>query len=1178
MKRKIVLTLALLLFGFSFIPETLAQSEDYKLIYGTYFGWGNSADNIISIDVKEGEAYIAGNHAMGVGNVDIYYAKFTKSGRDVEYIHFFGGSANEEITKIRVDGNGNIYLFGKTSSRDMPTKNAFQSKLIGDSDLFIAKLSPNGELIFSTYFGGEYTEEPYDMEVDSEGNVYITGYTRHAWGENNNLRHIPLKNEKIGVEGIKKFDFYTRPFIAKFDTNGNLIFSTYWPLYEINLAPVKDGLYIGGHTVNPDYYTTPGAFDTVCGIKEQKCDPYLKNSDIAITKLDSNLNIVYSTFIGSTGADYLKDLYVDEEGYVYGVGVQAWKNNDFPLKNPSMTKPEGDGADYGIVFKMTPTLSALVYSTYFMREASVHSIRAENGEAYVIGITQNATGSHLTTPNALMPKDTSSLTQNAFFAKLDSNGHILYCTLLGGHEKDYTQREWASEIAVENGEAYIGGYTRAYDFPITKDSFKEEPAKDLSYLAEGYIVKFGFKEYPPQLPKITLNKTISIGESVWGKDIKEVSDGYAILAASEGNPSYPILVKTDKEGNLIWFKKYTNIIGDFPSLAIENDGYLIFGTLEGKATLIKTDLSGNILWSKNYAEHGTFQRGREIMKVQDGYILMGSTNGTWGGSRGVYGELFLVNVDKSGNLLWESYINVEKLGMSPDMMPHQVKKTKDGYIIIGDTVKTKKSNMHRIFVVKTNLEGKEEWVKYLGKNSDKKEDYAVGFSVEVLDNGYLVAGYVYNNLFGGSDLYIARLDLAGNLVWEKVEGKVESDEPVKILKADDGFVLFDRGMENAWTGKKGYFFKFNDRGIKEYSFDIDMPKQDWALNMERVSDGYLLLLSSNSFSNTRDLWLIKVEAPQSTETSTSTSTQISTTSAPTSVQTSFRYRDEFNSLNRDFWWVGEWVTLREAYEKVRIENGILEMPVKETDRNGVVVSKPIKVNKGDIVIVRRRVLAHYANEYFQGGFEFYQTNESALKITRYDKYWLNSYGRRLFAVGYYHYYYEKPGVSLYVPTKNGFAVYGQNWRNAKNYAVFDPIWDNWFEEEIIYDTGTEEVTYKLNGQEGKILAAPYNSSHIRIVMHPYGWYTGHYMKVDWIEVEVKSAKPSEETTTTRTSTIQTSKTSTIVGTENITETAKEIATSATEKAKEVAKGVCGPGMIVAVILLPLILRRKREGA
>ncbi len=87
MKRKIILTSGVLVFLlFSFIPWTSAQSEDYRLIYGTYFGWGNSQDRIISLDVRNGEVYAVGNHARGVNNVDVYYAKLTKSGRDVEYI------------------------------------------------------------------------------------------------------------------------------------------------------------------------------------------------------------------------------------------------------------------------------------------------------------------------------------------------------------------------------------------------------------------------------------------------------------------------------------------------------------------------------------------------------------------------------------------------------------------------------------------------------------------------------------------------------------------------------------------------------------------------------------------------------------------------------------------------------------------------------------------------------------------------------------------------------------------------------------------------------------------------------------------------------------------------------------------------------------------------------------
>jgi len=881
MKWKVLLALWILAFliaGFNFTGRVLAQSEEYRLVYGTYFGWKDSYDTIVSLDVQEGSVYITGDHAREVNNLDVYYAKFTKSGRDVEYIHFFGGSGNDEVTKIRVDKEGNIYIFGKTSSNDLPMRNAFQNQLIGSTDLFIAKFSPKGNIIFSTYFGGEYPEQPVDMEIDAMGNVYITGYTEHSWGENENLKHIPLKNARFGFNDMKKIAFFRRSFIAKLDTNGNLLFSTYWPLYEMQIAPADKSFYVGGFTTDPNYYVTAGAFDTICGVKDQKCSPNAGNSDIAITKLNGNLNVLYSTFIGSTGADYLKDLYVDEKGYVYGVGVQAWKNSDFPLKNPAMTKPEGDGASYGIVFKMTPALSTLVYSTYFMREGSVNSIRVEDEEAYITGVTKDVNGSNLTTSDALMQKAAAPV-QNIFFAKLGPTGQILYCTLVGGHGDG-----WASEVAVEKGEAYIGGYTQAYDVPVTEDSFKEKPNKELGALAEGYLVKFGFKKYPPKLPEIMLNRTVSIGENMWEEDIKEVKDGYVILAASDDNPSHPILVRTDENGNLLWYKKYSEINGVFPSLTTESDGYLIFGTMNGKATLIKTDLKGNVIWSKNYAEYGSFQRGREVVKVQEGYVLLGSTNGTWGGSRGLYRELFLINVDKNGNPLWESYINVEKLGMSPDIMPRQVKETKEGYIIVGDTAGTEKLGTSRIFVIKTNTKGKYEWVRYLGRNSNGKVDYAKGFTADVSDDGYIVlSGYVYNTFFGGSDLYIAKLDLTGNLIWEKVTGKVEDDEPVRVLKADTGFVLFDR----AGKDEKAYFFKFNDNGIKEYSFGIDMSKQDLAVDMERVSDGYLLLLSSNSFSNTRDLWLIKVEGPKikphatGTLTNTSTQTQTSTSISET---------------------------------------------------------------------------------------------------------------------------------------------------------------------------------------------------------------------------------------------------------------------------------------------------------
>ena len=79
---------------------------------------------------------------------------------------------------IAVDGSGNAYVTGYTCSNAFPMKNPFQETITGDSDVFITKLSPSGSaLVYSTYLGGNYQDCGYGIAVDGSGNAYITGYT-----------------------------------------------------------------------------------------------------------------------------------------------------------------------------------------------------------------------------------------------------------------------------------------------------------------------------------------------------------------------------------------------------------------------------------------------------------------------------------------------------------------------------------------------------------------------------------------------------------------------------------------------------------------------------------------------------------------------------------------------------------------------------------------------------------------------------------------------------------------------------------------------------------------------------------------------------------------------------------------------------------------------------------------
>ncbi len=221
------------------------------------------------------------------------------------------------------------------------------------------------------------------------------------------------------------------------------------------------------------------------------------------------------------------------------------------------------------------------------------------------------------------------------------------------------------------------------------------------------------------------------------------------------------------------------------------------------------------------------------------------------------------------------------------------------------------------------------------------------------------------------------------------------------------------------------------------------------------------------------------------------------------TQTKLYFRDDFNFFDSNRWEAYEWQTLRKLPSAL-VYNGVLDLRCDRTDRSAFVVSKAIRIKRGDVVRIRRRVRVHYANRYFEGGVWFYQSATPELQMPANRAAWHLAFGNRLFNVSYYHYYYEKPGVRQYVPAKDGFVIQGKNWKSERNYRVFPPIWDRWFIEEIVYDSASGIASYKINGKIASVKTIAFSGPYIRFIMHSYGWFTGHDIKVDWVELSVNS--------------------------------------------------------------------------
>jgi hypothetical protein len=99
------------------------------------------------------------------------------------YSTYFGGSGSETSPSIAVNGDGNIYLAGSTTSTDLPispSQSPYQSTLKGAQNIFILQLNPTlgaAGILYLTYLGGSGTDASVGLGVDAGGTAYVAGTT-----------------------------------------------------------------------------------------------------------------------------------------------------------------------------------------------------------------------------------------------------------------------------------------------------------------------------------------------------------------------------------------------------------------------------------------------------------------------------------------------------------------------------------------------------------------------------------------------------------------------------------------------------------------------------------------------------------------------------------------------------------------------------------------------------------------------------------------------------------------------------------------------------------------------------------------------------------------------------------------------------------------------------------------
>ncbi len=193
------------------------------------------------------------------GSYEAFYARLSIAGNLI-YSTYFGGNGNDYATAISIDKSDNCYVGGYTMSKNFPiVSKAYQSVYSGNTDGFMAKFNPNGLVNWSSYFGGSEEDYVNGINSDRNGNVLLTGQSSSP--------NFPTTIN--AYQKIKKGN--TDAYAAKFSSDLKL---PYWVTFYGGAA--EDGgfniaadyymsVYISGETTSADFPVTPGSFQTKHG-------------------------------------------------------------------------------------------------------------------------------------------------------------------------------------------------------------------------------------------------------------------------------------------------------------------------------------------------------------------------------------------------------------------------------------------------------------------------------------------------------------------------------------------------------------------------------------------------------------------------------------------------------------------------------------------------------------------------------------------------------------------------------------------------------------------------------------------------------------------------------------------------------------------------------------------------
>jgi hypothetical protein len=387
-----------------------------------------------------------------------------------------------------------------------------------------------------------------------------------------------------------------------------------------------------------------------------------------------------------------------------------------------------------------------------------------SGNVYVTGIFQSAT---ITFGNTTFKNPDTLGRSDIFVVKYDSTGKVIWAKSAGGKED-----EWSRGISTDvNGNVYVTG-----SFSSPTITFGNVTLTNINGARDIFIVKYD-------------------------------ASGNVLWATSSGGVGYDdsFGITVDANGNVL-------VTGYFWSSVISFGSHILVNTDSTQITsdifVAKYDASGNVLWAKS-ASGDNNDRSQGVSTDASGNVVITgnfeSSTITFGtttltnSTAGAVDNIFIAKYDGSGNMLW-----AKSAGGTGSDYGNSVSTDANGNayitgsfnsptVIFGSTTLTNTGNF-TVFIAKYNVSGNVIWAKsegvlpgfYVWSNSINCDATGNVFVTGRFDCYSLVIGNINlpNASSGGpTDIFVAKYDGSGNVLWAKSAGGT-GDDSGSCIKAD----------------------------------------------------------------------------------------------------------------------------------------------------------------------------------------------------------------------------------------------------------------------------------------------------------------------------------------------------------------------------------------------------------